>query len=220
MQNHYLQRMLGEHEQVILVTRQHWFVLFQAIVFEIFVTAVIIAAVTILQFVILVNNPGVPGWLGYFFVIIPIVSLMKDLLVWSNHTFVVTNRRVIQISGMFNKNVIDSSLEKVNDVKMVQSFVGRLFNFGDVEILTASELGVNLFRRIANPVQFKTAMLNAKEHLEHNLDVAPVAPEPELNENRPADIPALISQLDKLRQQGVLTEAEFQNKKKELLSKI
>lgn len=214
MQNHYLQRMLGEHEQVILVTRQHWFVLFQAIVFEIFVTAVIIAAVTTILFVLL---PGSPAWLGYFLVIIPIVSLMKDLLAWSNHTFIVTNRRVIQISGLFNKNVIDSSLEKVNDVKMVQSFVGRLFNFGDVEILTASELGVNLFRKIANPVQFKTSMLNAKEHLEHDLDVAPV---PELSENRPADIPALISQLDKLRQQGVITEAEFQNKKKELLSKI
>jgi uncharacterized membrane protein YdbT with pleckstrin-like domain len=214
MQDHYLQRMLGEHEQVILVTRKHWFVLFQATVFEIFVTAVIIAAVAA-TYAFLWQNAVV--LLGLILVIIPIVSLMRDVLAWSNHTFVVTNRRVIQISGMFNKNVIDSSLEKVNDVKMVQSFFGRLFNFGDVEILTASELGVNLFRKIANPVQFKTAMLNAKEHLERNTDIAPAHA---LNENQPADIPALITQLDKLRQQGTITEDEFQNKKKELLSKL
>ena len=107
MQDHYLQRMLGEHEQVILVTRKHWFVLFQAIVFEIFVTAVIVVGVSIIQFVLLRDSPGIPAWLGYFLVIIPIVSLIRDVLAWSNHTFIVTNRRVIQISGMFNKNVIE-----------------------------------------------------------------------------------------------------------------
>jgi hypothetical protein len=40
----------------------------------------------------------------------------------------------------------------------------------------------------------------------------PTAPE--------AGVPALIAQLDSLRRQGVLTEAEFQAKKAELLSKL
>ncbi len=52
----------------------------------------------------------------------------------------------MQISGIFNKSVIDSSLEKVNDIKMDQSALGRMFGYGDIEILTASELGVNLFK--------------------------------------------------------------------------
>jgi uncharacterized membrane protein YdbT with pleckstrin-like domain len=68
--------------------------------------------------------------------------MINDILVWSHHQYIVTNWRVLQISGIFNKNVIDSSLEKVNDVKMTQSFFGRIFNYGNVEILTASELGV------------------------------------------------------------------------------
>ncbi len=198
MQDHYLQRMLGEHEQIILATRQHTFVLIRAIIFEIFVCLVIIAAISVIWLVLLQNNLSI---IGYLLLIIPIVSLIHDTLIWSNHIYVVTNLRVIQISGVINKNVIDSSLEKVNDVKMVQSFLGRLFNYGDVEILTASELGVNLFRRIGNPVQFKTAMLNAKEHLEH----ATPTPAPALDENRPGDVAALITQLDNLRQQGILT---------------
>jgi uncharacterized membrane protein YdbT with pleckstrin-like domain len=214
MEDHYLQRMMGEHEEVILVTRQHWFVLARAILFEIVVALVIFAACTIALLVWLPNSPII---LGYFLLVIPLASLARDTLVWSNHLYVVTNRRVIQLSGVINKNVIDSSLEKVNDVKMVQSFFGRLFNYGDVEILTASELGANLFRRIGNPIQFKTAMINAKEHLER-LDAA--SPVSTSDENRPADIPALIAELDKLRQQGILTEAEFQIKKRELLTKI
>jgi uncharacterized membrane protein YdbT with pleckstrin-like domain len=41
---------------------------------------------------------------------------------WKNHQYIITNRRVIQINGIVNKNVTDSSLEKVNDVHMTQSF--------------------------------------------------------------------------------------------------
>ena len=69
------------------------------------------------------------------------------------------------MDGTVNKNVIDSSLEKVNDVRLTQSVLGRMLNYGDVEILTASELGTNLFQRIGSPIQFKTAMLNEKDKL-------------------------------------------------------
>jgi uncharacterized membrane protein YdbT with pleckstrin-like domain len=213
MENHYLQKMLGEHEKVVLATRQHWFVLFRSILLEIVIALLIIAIVTVVVVVKPDPNISVYG-LGYFFVIIPIISGFRDVLIWNNHMYIVTNRRVIQISGVFNKDVIDSSLDKVNDVKMVQSFFGRIFNFGDIEILTAAELGVNLFKRIGNPIGFKTAMLNAKEQLERKSDQVvvekPVQP----------DIPAMITALDKLRQQGLLTEAEFQQKKKDLLAKI
>ncbi|HEX7976021.1 MAG TPA: PH domain-containing protein, partial [Anaerolineales bacterium] len=150
--------------------------------------------------------------------IIPVIAIIRDILIWHNREYIITNLRVIQVSGLFNKNVIDSSLEKVNDVKMDQSVLGRMFNYGDVEILTASELGVNLFRRIQEPVHFKTTMLNAKERLEHEgsrLFADPVTPP-----SGPMDIPAMISQLDSLRQKGIITEDEFQKKKAELLAKL
>ncbi|MDR3572506.1 MAG: PH domain-containing protein [Anaerolineaceae bacterium] len=209
MNDPYLKHLLGDHEQILLVTRQHWFVLFQAIVMELIVSLIIIAAVIVLSFTIFIN-PLV--WLGLILLLIPIISLAKDTLIWSNRKYVITSRRVIQIHGVFNKDVTDSSLEKVNDVKMDQSFLGRMFDFGDVEILTASELGVNLFKRIAEPVKFKTSMLNAKAKLEDEQ-----SGHAEHEEN---DIPSLIARLGQLRQQGVITEAEFQTKKSELLAKL
>ncbi len=152
--------------------------------------------------------------MGLILLLVPILGGLRDFLIWWNREYLITNRRVIQISGVVNKDVIDSSLEKVNDVKLDQSFLGRLLNFGDVEILTASELGANLFRRIADPVHFKTVMLNAKEELERGIEYA--APHAEHTD----DIPALIAELDELRRKGVLTEAEFQTKKNQLLGKI
>lgn len=209
MNDPYLNNLLGEREEVLLLTRQHWFVLVEKTLAE-GVLAILIIVLVTLVWTLLLPVPIVA--LGYVLVLLPLLALASDVAVWYNRKYVVTSRRVIHISGVMSKNVTDSSLEKVNDVKMVQSFLGRMFGYGDIEILTASELGVNLFRRIGNPIHFKTAMLNAKEHLEHgrSADSAPQA----------GGVPGLIAQLDNLRRQGVLTEEEFQKKKAELLAKL
>ena len=208
MADTYLNNLLGENETILLVTRQHWLVLLGEILVEALLTAAIIVLVTMLFG--LLPNPLV--LLGFLLLILPLASMWRDYLIWGNRKFVVTTRRVIQVSGVFSKNVTDSSLEKVNDVKMGQSFLGRLLDYGDIEILTASELGVNLFRRIGRPIRFKTAMLNAKAKLE--TEQASGGRRQEL------DVPTLIAQLDGLRKQGVLTEEEFQKKKAELLTKL
>ena len=211
MIDNYLKSLLGDNEKVLLVTHKHWFVLIEQILVEIVLSLFTVAIVTIL---LIVGPQGPDVWLGYFVLIIPLVSLLRDAFIWSNHKIIVTNRRVIQVMGIFNKNVIDSSLEKVNDVKMVQSALGRLFNFGDIEILTASELGANRFSRIGDPIRFKTALLNAKIKLEDVDVIVQQTPSPAL------DIPALISRLGELRERGLITETEFQAKKEKLLSQL
>jgi uncharacterized membrane protein YdbT with pleckstrin-like domain len=206
MANSYVQGMLGQNERILLATRQHWFVLFSNILLEILLVVLLVVGVSAAAVV----NP-MAGF-GFILVLVPLIGMLRDILIWRNREYIVTNRRVIQISGVFSKNVVDSSLEKVNDVKMSQSFFGRMFDYGDIEILTASEIGVNLFKRIGDPVKFKTAMLNAKEKLGYE-GMSPQV-------QRDDDIPAQIAELDELRKKGIVTEAEFQAKKKELLAKM
>lgn len=206
MATNYLEGLLGEHEQIILKTHQHWFVLFGKIFLEILLIVLIVGASLALQ-------PYYPFAIyGLILVLIPIGGMLSDILVWRNKAYIVTNRRVIQIAGVLNKSVVDSSLEKVNDVKMSQSFLGRVFDYGDIEILTASELGVNLFHEIAEPVQFKTAMLNARERMGLDEVVHSV--------QGTTDIPSMIEKLDGLRQKGLLSDQEFEQKKAELLAKL
>lgn len=202
----YLDNLLGENERILLMTRQHWSILLGNIMLEIVLMAVLVALFSTLT----VAYPMAA--FGFILVLVPLIGMLRDVLIWQNRAYIVTNRRVIQISGVFDKSVVDSSLEKVNDVKMSQSFWGRMFDFGDIEILTASELGVNMFRSIGEPVKFKTAMLNAKERLGYDEPVGQVRPG--------SDIPSMIAKLDDLRKRGVISEAEFQQKKTELLAKM
>jgi uncharacterized membrane protein YdbT with pleckstrin-like domain len=212
MTSAYLKKLLGEREKIILVTRQHGLVLLSEILIELVLFIAIIGLVTAGTLFV---SPL--AWLALVLLILPIVSMLRDVLIWSNRQYIVSNRRVIQISGVFDKHVIDSSLEKVNDVKMHQSFLGRMFNYGDIEIMTASELGVNLFRRIGNPIRFKTAMLNAKEALEVSEYPGRVMAN---GEQKVEDIPTMIAKLDELRQKGIITPEEFAAKKQELLKKM
>ncbi len=208
----YLKRLLGEKEQIIFITRQHWSILARNIILETILILMILVAAIVLT--VIFQLAAVIIWpVGFLLMIIPIITMTLDITRWSNYQFIVTNRRVIQISGIFNKNVIDSNLEKVNDLKLTQSYLGRLFDYGDVEILTASELGVNMFKQIAQPIKFKTALINAKEQLEHEGS-------PHGDEIQQADIPSLIADLDQLRRQGIITEQEFITKKNELLARM
>lgn len=209
--NGYLKQLLGQKEKIVYATRQHWMVLAGEILSETVLSIALIVLVSIL-WTLLPQYPWL--WLGYLLLIFPLISLTRDVLTWANRQYLVTNRRVIQISGVLHKDVTDSSLEKVNDVKLEQSALGRLFDYGNVEILTASELGVNQFKLISRPIHFKTAMLNAKEALESGAAVA------NARLGAGTSIPDLIARLDQLRKAGVLTEDEFQAKKRELMAKL
>jgi hypothetical protein len=221
MASHYLQSLLGEREKIILVTRHHWFVLARSIILEVFLILVIFALSIVGTALLKPPFQYIVPLIGFIILLIPIATGTRDFLIWTHHIYIITNLRVMQIAGIFNKSVIDSSLDKVNDIKMDQSAMGRMFGYGDIEILTASELGVNLFKKIDNPVKFKSALINAKALLEHAGEMGPtLAPAPVPAQDIKSEIPSMISKLADLRTQGVLTEEEFQQKKSELLSKL
>lgn len=217
MSDAYLNSLLGTNEEILLECRQHWFVFMR----NIFVEGVAIISIPALISFILFNNSVGPEfyWVRYLYALIlfPIISLIFDFFQWWNRKYIITDFRVIQMSGIINKDVIDSALEKINDVKLTQSFFGRIFNFGTIEILTASEIGINKIRTLGEPIRFKTTMINAKDAMDHDDDgrrwrgAAPKTPN---------DIPTMIAQLDNLRQQGILSAEEFQVKKEDLLKRL
>ena len=147
MSDKYLDQLLANNEKIILTTRRHWLFLLGQIAPEVALILLVLVAVSAAW----ITWTAVAS-LGYLLLILPLISLGRDIWIWQSNKHVVTSRRVIHMEGVFSKNVTDSSLEKVNDVKMEQSALGRMFDYGDIEILTASEYGINRFTRIAKPV--------------------------------------------------------------------
>ena len=156
----YLNKVLSPGEQVIYVVRQHGIFLF----WRMFIWLALAAAIVATCLLLMPVNPG--AVIGLPFVLIPLLIIWWQYTEWTNHGYYLTSRRVIQMTGVFNKEVVDSLLEKLNDIKTDQTLLGRMFDYGDVEILTANEVGNNVFRHIAHPLQFKTKMLDAKAALE------------------------------------------------------
>jgi len=205
----YVEELLGKNEQIVIRTRRHWMVLARSFLANLVLTIAIVIVTGFLA----AATAGL-GILALILLLLPGALFLRDYLAWSNEEYIVTNQRVVQTEGIINKHVIDSSLEKVNDVVLFQSFLGRIFDYGNIEIMTASESGVNKLQQISQPIVFKTEMLNQKEALSRP------APTPPLSLNSPEAIPLLIAQLDDLRKRGILSESEFQEKKAELLAKM
>jgi uncharacterized membrane protein YdbT with pleckstrin-like domain len=212
----YLDELLGDGETIIFGTRQHGFILFARIVGELFLLLLVgVAAFFALPFVDPPYDRYVTIGAGILAVLI-VLSALKDYLRWNNDQFVITDRRVLQLKGVFNKSVLDSSLEKINDVQMQQSMLGRMFDYGTIDILTASEEAINRMPNIASPLEFKRAMQDARARYDGYLR----GPSPASNQQPRSDVQSTIEQLASLRDRGYLTDAEFEAKKREVLSRV
>jgi uncharacterized membrane protein YdbT with pleckstrin-like domain len=161
----YLRKQLGDNEKILYTERHHWIFPVSEMVKWILVAIVIVAG---LAFTAIWWWPDV-GWIrwGYLVLIIPVGRVAAGFVSWRMNIYVVTNRRVVEVTGVVNKKVMDSSLEKLTDVVLTQRLFGRILGYGDIEVLTAaSTAAVNYLKQIRRPLEFKTAMVNAKEELE------------------------------------------------------
>jgi hypothetical protein len=166
--------LLSTGERITHREKQHWFVFVWGARFTIL--ALILGA--ILAFISVgLTQEGLSGSIRIIlsWVVVIIFAAGLAVLVWTglhyvNQEYVITNRRVLQVSGVLNKTSTDSSLEKINDARLEQSFFGRIFGFGDLDVMTAAEVGIEKFRMIKNPIGFKKAMLDAKHEFEVDME--------------------------------------------------
>ncbi len=217
----YVEKLLARNEHIVRVARDHWITLLPTILVDVAVSIVIIG----LSVMGVILSPPLT-WFGLLLLVVPIGHFALRIWAWGNNQYVVTNRRILQVTGAFGKRVSDTSLEKINDIVMEQSAMGCMLKFGDIEIISGSESGIDVFRRIADPIEFKKELLDQKEALA-SLDVFEERAgrvgqgDPAPTEAPSAsDVPGLIAELDELRQQGVITDVEFEEKKQQLLTKI
>ena len=155
----YIDSLLASGERPIKREHQHWFILVANAAYG------IIALVAAILLLFISGNLGqgvvkdVLGWVIVIIVVGGLGYLAWESIRWTNREFVVTTRRVLQMEGVINKKVSDSSLEKINDAILSQSIFGRVFGFGDLDILTAAEAGIDQMRMLVDASGFKKAMI-------------------------------------------------------------
>jgi len=235
----YADGLLSEGERVVLRARQHW--LAPALEAK-WAWAMVVASFVLLWLVIgLKPDDGLRSVLGPVLLILLVGGLGWLAFVyanWMSQDYLVTTRRVLKVEGILTKKSADSSLEKINDAVLEQTLLGRWLGYGDLEILTASEISVDVYHRLKDAPGFKRTMLDAKHRLEDDVSAPPSPPlrtsTPEggssatpmpaaMAERRQmtaAEITAAVRDLADLRDRGALGPEEYEAKKQELLGRL
>ena len=164
----YVEQQLGAAEKILYTERHHWVFFVAEMIKWILFAAAVLALVLLIKLWWLPDATWV--WFLLLVFLVPAARIAWGFLSWRMNVYVLTNRRVIESTGVLSKRVADSSLEKLTDIVLKQSIFGRMLGYGDIIVLTAAaQAGINDLRQIRRPMQFKTQMVNAKEELEREL---------------------------------------------------
>lgn len=212
--------MLNDTEELVLDLRPHWVFLLPA------AAAAIGGIIVGILLMFVIDLDGTPG---------TILSVVAGLLVlgtlawfgwkyaeWTTTVFALTSDRIVTRRGILSKSGMDIPLERVNTVFSSQTVFERMVGAGDIAIESAGERGTNHFHNIRRPsVVQKEIYVQMENNENRKFDrmrgPAPAAADPTAVQG---SIPDQIEQLSALHQRGVISDAEFQAKKAELLDRM
>ncbi|MDQ3877241.1 MAG: PH domain-containing protein [Actinomycetota bacterium] len=200
--------LLASHEELIFDLRPHWIELAGAVLWA----------------VVIVAGAAVGAKYAHHWTIWAIAALVlvlwfsgRPVITWLFTHFILSTDRIITRHGMIAKRSREIPLERVNDVTFSQSIFQRLLGAGDIVLESAGERGQEVISNVRHP---QKVHLRIYEEMEKNSNrtygggqqqaAAPSAP----------NVTDQIQALAKLRDQGAISEAEYESKKAELLKRL
>jgi membrane protein YdbS with pleckstrin-like domain len=148
------------------------------------------------------------------------VWLVLKYFQWRMTYFVVTSRRVIYRTGVISKHGVEIPLERVNNINFHQRIIDRIIGAGDLDIESAGKDGQSHFDFIRHPDGVQHEIYRQMEARNMPVTMVQQAPAVVSPPQPSAAVPDQIEALAKLRDQGHITDAEFEAKKAELLGRM
>jgi hypothetical protein len=137
---------LRDGELVILLLKPSlWFILLASLRFSAVVLLVVIALRVFVD-----SLPGLPVWEGGLFLIAG--RVMWAVLQWSSRLYVLTDLRIVSISGVFNPVIFDCALRRIARTRLIYSSRERICRLGTIEIIPLDQDQPDgLWQTIAKP---------------------------------------------------------------------
>jgi hypothetical protein len=238
-------RLLTEGEEVVVELRPHWAFLGWPLV-----ATVAAAALAVGIDVAFPHGPAGVGdvLLGVFAV--TALWLAGRILRWVTTSIVLTTTRLVQRSGVLGRRALELRLERINELSYHQSLPGRLARTGELMVETGGESGVITFEHVPRPAAFQSLITEqisafhdarrvrtdrpvgvseggpgAPQHADTPpaggpaVPMAPPVPSP-VSAGAAPSVADRLMQLGELRRRGIVSAAEFEAKKAELLQQL
>jgi len=205
-------KLLNDEEEIVLDLHPHWWFFFQPL------SALLVAVALGLW----LYTAEAEAWIGYPVAVVIVVCLVwfgVRYAQWVTTNFVVTTDRLIYRHGVLAKHGIEIPLERVNTVFFSQSIFERILRAGDLVIESAGERGSQSFSNVRNPSAVQNEIYKQMEENE-NRKFRQIGGGGSGRSSEADSIPDQIRELDELRRQGVISDAEFNEKKQELLDRM
>jgi uncharacterized membrane protein YdbT with pleckstrin-like domain len=199
-------KLLNDGEDVVLDLHPHWW-FFVGPVVALVVTVVATVGVAAL------NLPDLLWYVLLALMAVNLLWLLGRLLRWRTTNFVVTTDRIIYRSGVVAKKGKEIPLERLNDISFNQTIFERILGAGDLVIESGGERGQQSFTDIPRPS-------HVQNEIYRQIEAAQARDADRMAGRRELSIPEQLDKLDELRQRGVLTQAEFDLKKSQLLDRM
>ena len=211
---------LNDGEQLVLDLHPHWW-------FFAGQTISLIGAVILGILALLLPDGGTTADIARIMaaalILFVLVWFVARYAVWMTTNFVLTSDRLINRSGVFSRSGIEIPLERINTVFFRQSLFERMLGSGELVVESAGERGQQSFSNVRKPLNVQNEIYRQMEGNENrkfdrvgrNLDDAGFN-----TSSNSGSIPAQIEELAALRQRGIITDAEFQAKKADLLRRM
>ena len=146
----YVQRVLQPGEQVRHISSIHWIVYWPGV-------AVALLAVVAYWFSETRLLTGFWRYTTYALALVAVVLLIQQWFQWWVTEIAVTNRRVIYKKGLIQRQTNEMNMDKVESVRIDQSILGRMLDYGNVTILGTGE-GFETLRTIASPIELRNSI--------------------------------------------------------------
>jgi uncharacterized membrane protein YdbT with pleckstrin-like domain len=199
-------RLLADGEDLVLDLRPHWIALAIPLAESVVILVGVILALAYVP-------DSWPSWVRWAVTAIGLALFLihpgRLLLDWATSHFVVTSDRVIHRSGWFAKQSMEIPLENINDVRFDQTVFERIIGAGDLTLESAGEFGQQMFGDIRDPERVQKVIYETSEANQRRMTTPPAA----------SSLADELAKLDSLRDEGVLTEEEFDREKQRLLGK-
>ncbi len=148
--------------------------------------------------------------------IVALVPLFFTPLVkWFFTLYVLTTERLITRSGVVARSGIEIPLENINNVLFHQTILERILRSGDLLIESAGESGQSEFNDVPYPDEFQSLLYKVREERTKSL-----AREERNDATAGPDPTEQLERLARLHRDGVLTDEEFEAKKRSLLDEM
>lgn len=199
-------KLLNEREEVVLDLHPHWWFFFGPLVAFVLTVAAVVA-------VRLFDLPDAAMLAVLALALVNAIWLTFRLIKWRTTNFVVTTDRLIYRSGVLSRQGKEIPLERLHDISFSQTLFERMLGTGDLMIESGGERGQQMFSDIRSPVKVQNEIYRQIEEAQGR-DADRMAGRRELS------IPEQIEKLDELRSRGVISQAEFDAKKSQLLDRM